>query len=157
MRFRIVLAGALAALVGTPAFAQTCASPIQIGTQLLPYAGYADSCMSSDNISYYDGGAIYAPGRDIVYRVYGYRVRYGATPALRFILQPNPGYDPALFACGQCGVTPTCFDAADSFGAGASESMIVGARSAAYYLVVDSLSQSPPFDCGGYNLFVAKY
>ncbi|HEU4662789.1 MAG TPA: hypothetical protein VFS55_02030 [Dokdonella sp.] len=157
MRLRTVCFTVSAALVCSPAFAQTCASPIPIGTQMLPYAGHADSCMSSDNVSYYDGGAVYAPGRDVVYRVYGYRARYGATPALRFILQPTSTYDPALFACGQCGVMPTCFDAADTYAAGATELMIAGAQPAAFYVVVDSLWESAPFGCGGYDLFVSKY
>lgn len=153
-----LIAAAIAAFGSIHAAAQTCATPIQVGTQMLPYAGYYDSCASFDDISYYDGGGIYAPGRDVVYRVYGYRMRYGATPALRFILQPNPGYDPAMFACSQCGVLPTCFDAVDSSGPGLSESMVLGAQHAAYYVMVDALTDVSPYgDCGGYNLFIARY
>jgi hypothetical protein len=149
---------AVSTLLGcTPALAQTCATPIQVGTQMMPYVAGYDSCTSFDNISYY-GGVVYAPGRDVVYRVYGYRMRYGATPALRFVLQPDPAYDAALFACGQCGMTPTCFDMADGHGPGWSESMIEASQHAAYYVMVDSLTAWSPYgDCGGYSLLVDRY
>ena len=157
MRIPSVLVAALAALGTLPASAQTCASPIQVGTQMMPYVASYDSCTSFDNISYY-GGVVYAPGRDVVYRVYGYRVRYGATPALRFVLQPNANYDAALFACSQCGVTPTCFDMADASGPGWSESMIEANQHAAYYVMVDAQTDVSPYgDCGGYSLFIDRY
>lgn len=146
-----------AALGGARAFAQTCASPLPISTQVLPLVMQDDSCTSADNISSYDSGSVDAPGSDVVYRVYGYRALHGATPSLQFTLLPGQWFDPVMFACQQCGAISTCIAAVDHSGEGGIESMIVDAQPAAYYLMVDSLWESHAIQgCGNYSLHVSR-
>jgi hypothetical protein len=158
MRSFTLACAALAATLGCAAAnAQTCASPIPVATDVLPLAMQGDSCMSADNISTYDGGSVYAPGSDVVYRVYGNRMLHGATPGLQFTVLPGPWFDPVMFACQQCGAVSTCIAAVDHSGEGGIESMIVDSQPAAYYLMVDSLWESHAIQgCGNYSLHVSR-
>ena len=146
--------GMVFALLGGTAVAQTCAAPIPIVTTALPYSTTNNSCAYNDNMDVMWGGSVYTPGREVVYQVRSFTRRAPNPPAMRFILSPISNYDPAVFACQQCGALAMCINGDDAFGPGGTETLAIPAQTQPYYFIVDSTSIYSYSNCGEYALQV---
>ena len=137
--------------VGTssPAFAQSCANPIEI-----TFAGLlsGNTCNSTNQLPYLANGAITSlDNQDI------YHLRVGDGTGIQLTLRPAAGLDGTLFACrNTCSASASCVAAADNGGAGAQETVELPPGPGDYYIVVGSVvSDSTVSDCGTYELYVA--
>jgi len=137
--------------------AQTCANPLTINSTVasswLPY----DSCSSFNYLDTNWQGIVYTPGRDVVYLVKPVSLTQKFVGGLHFTLFPQQStYDPAIFACSQCGAAALCIDGRDDGGPGYTEQMSIAAQHHTYYLIVDSTESTYPSNCGPYVLNVVK-
>src|SRR5262249_21263960 len=127
----IVLRVALAvlALTGIPAFAQTCASPIDVVT-----TGFFDrtTCGGTNQLPYLANGAIAASGAQEIYHVLA-----SDSQGVALHLQPlDAGLDLSLLICrDRCSAYATCTAAADA-SAGSSADAPLPDGPGEYYIVV---------------------
>jgi hypothetical protein len=143
------LCASLFACVATPAFAQTCAAPIEIA--VAPFVSTRSTCSNTNNLPYLANGAIANQGEDDVYHIaIGAAVMYEGTATLT----PEAGVDLSLFICrGPCGTYSTCVAAVDN-GTGAVDAAQIPAVPGDYFIVVGHAGSSLP-TCGNYTLSIA--
>jgi hypothetical protein len=143
------LCASLAACAAIPAFAQSCATPIEIA--IAPYTSTRSTCSSTNNLPDLANGAIANQGADDVYRI---AVGAATSQQGTATLIPAAGVDLSLFICrGPCGTYATCVAAVDN-GAGAVNSAQIPAVPGDYFIVVAHAASSAP-SCGNYTLNIA--
>ena len=135
--------------------AQTCANPIKINVSQGPYYANTNTCISDDNLPFMAQATYATPGRDVVYWVVSSAGNL-PVPRMQFTVIPNSNYDPAMFACSQCGPLAACLDAVDSVGKGGAETFMIEKQPHSYYLTVDSIDMPPNEGCQPFSMNAAR-
>jgi hypothetical protein len=143
-KLRACISLAILLAAATPAYAQTCANPIEVPV----IQGFnATTCGSPNNLPYVANGAIsILQGENVVYHVGTVNNPYAGQVSL----QPEPTVDLALFVCrAPCSTYSTCFAVADN-GPGAQNVADIPAGASDFYIIVGHVTGVPT--CGNYSL-----
>jgi len=133
------------AFFSASAYAQSCASPIEVSVPATQFTG--NTCNSTNQLPYLVNGAVQAPGNQDIYHL---RVTDGS--GIQLQLTPAVALDGVLFVCRNlCATYSSCVAAVDSGGIGAAEMASLPPGPGDYYVIIGSVVPA----CGTYNLTVS--